>query len=65
MAKTECVPPAALAEAKQTVVQMNTGGRGFIAGTGIDRYVITAAHCAPLEQLSEAASCEQFLRISI
>jgi hypothetical protein len=30
---------------------MNTGGRGFIAGTGIDRYVVTAAHCAPLEQL--------------
>jgi hypothetical protein len=36
-----------LDRAKRAVVQVG-GGRGFVVQNGIDRVVITAAHCLPL-----------------
>jgi hypothetical protein len=39
-----------LARATSAVVQVGKG-RGFIVSAGEDRYVITAAHCLPLDKL--------------
>ncbi|UPT87978.1 serine protease [Bradyrhizobium barranii subsp. apii] len=38
-----------LAVAMNAVVQVGGGGRGFIVRAGIDRFVVTAAHCVPRE----------------
>ncbi|SDJ17589.1 MULTISPECIES: hypothetical protein [Bradyrhizobium] len=40
-----------LQAAKRAIVRVGAGGRGFIVGAGEDRFVITAAHCLPLERL--------------
>ena len=38
-----------LAVAKNAVVQVGSGGRGFVVSAGADRFVVTAAHCVPRE----------------
>jgi hypothetical protein len=46
--KIESKPPAAVVAAKRAIIQIGTGGRGFIVSAGeFDRYIITAAHCLP------------------
>ncbi len=40
-----------LENAKAAVVQVGGGGRGFIVGAGIDRFVVTAAHCVPSDRI--------------
>jgi hypothetical protein len=48
MTKTEIKPPAAVVAAKRAIIQISTGGRGFLVGAAKDRrYIITAAHCLP------------------
>jgi hypothetical protein len=48
MTKTEIELPAAVVAAKRAIIQIGTGGRGFIVGAAKDRrYIITAAHCLP------------------
>ncbi len=36
--------------AKKAIVQVGHGGRGFIVGAR-DRFVVTAAHCVPIEHI--------------
>ena len=40
-----------LEKAKAAVVQISGGCRGFIVGAGLDRFILTAAHCVPDDRL--------------
>jgi S1-C subfamily serine protease len=48
MTKFAIKQPAAVVAAKRAIIQIGTGGRGFIVSAGEHRrYIITAAHCLP------------------